>query len=62
MKIGEEVVLKEALLLVGACGSELLPKGSCGVIQHKNGTMVSLLCGDTIYSDVPLFAIEPVRK
>lgn len=62
MKIGEEVVLKEAVLLVDACGSELLPKGSRGIVQRKKGPMVVLLCGDTVYPDVPLSAIEPVQK
>ena len=60
MKIGEEVVLREAVLSVDADKSELLPKGSHGRVQKQRGSTVSLLCGGTVYPDVPLFAIEPV--
>lgn len=62
MKIGEEVVLTETVLLAYPEDCQVLPKGCRGIVQNQSGSTVALLCGGTIYSDIPMFALEPACK
>lgn len=59
--IGEKVMLTDTVLLVNAGDCQVLTKGSTGVVQWQSGPFVDLLCDGMVYTDVPLFALEPVH-
>lgn len=61
MTIGDEVMLTDTVLLANADGCQVLTKGNIGVVHWQSGSTVDLLCDGMVYTDVPLFALEPVH-
>lgn len=63
MKIGSSVVLKEAVIVAASLvGTDLLPKGTRGVVRAERGNLLSLSVDGVLYPDIPAASVDEVRE
>lgn len=63
MTIGSAASLREAVIVVnGLAQTDLLPKGTQGIVRAENGKLLDLCVDGVLYTDIPAASVEVISE